>query len=122
MVNAARKQGSSNFAVACSLLSQFIKEKGSAADLGLGISQVAPKGETAMILIVPLFDVDSTLFDRFSWQILIISLLIGAGSQRFCRMLENLLLLMSLLSYLVFLVVSFKLLCSFVDHCIGFLR
>ncbi|KAG6517161.1 protein TIFY 10a-like [Zingiber officinale] len=46
MADAARKQGSSNFTVACSLLSQYIKEKGSAADLGFGIAQVAPKGKS----------------------------------------------------------------------------
>ncbi|XP_074557899.1 protein TIFY 10a-like [Curcuma longa] len=46
MADAARKQGSSNFAVACSLLSQYIKEKGGAADLGLGIAQVASKGKS----------------------------------------------------------------------------
>ncbi|XP_074560552.1 protein TIFY 10a-like [Curcuma longa] len=41
-----RKQGRTNFELACSLLSQYIKEKGSVADLGLGIAQDASKGNS----------------------------------------------------------------------------
>lgn len=40
-----RKQDRTNFELACSLLSQYIKEKGSVADLGLGVAQDAAKGE-----------------------------------------------------------------------------
>ncbi|RWW06437.1 hypothetical protein GW17_00030240 [Ensete ventricosum] len=46
---AARKQGKNNFAVTCNLLSQYIKEKGRIADLGLGMAprpQDATKGES----------------------------------------------------------------------------
>lgn len=39
-----RKQGFTNFELACSFLSQYIKEKGSVADLGLGIADDAAKG------------------------------------------------------------------------------
>ncbi|RWV99399.1 hypothetical protein GW17_00037693 [Ensete ventricosum] len=46
MAEAGRKQGRTNFAVTCTLLSQYIKEKGSIADLGLGIAQDAAKGES----------------------------------------------------------------------------
>ncbi|XP_074579933.1 protein TIFY 10a-like [Curcuma longa] len=46
MAEAGRKQGRTNFAVACSLLSQYIKEKGSVADLGLGIAKDAAKGDS----------------------------------------------------------------------------
>ncbi|CAD5180748.1 unnamed protein product [Musa acuminata subsp. malaccensis] len=46
---AARKQGKTNFAVTCNLLSQYIKEKGRIADLGLGMAprpQDATKGKS----------------------------------------------------------------------------
>ncbi|KAJ8501187.1 hypothetical protein OPV22_011739 [Ensete ventricosum] len=46
---AARKQGKNNFAVTCNLLSQYIKEKGRIADLGLGMAprpQDATKGKS----------------------------------------------------------------------------
>ncbi|WOL01065.1 protein TIFY 10a [Canna indica] len=43
MAEAARK---TNFAMACSLLSQYIKEKGSLADLGLGMEKDAAKGKS----------------------------------------------------------------------------
>ncbi|KAG6481754.1 protein TIFY 10a-like isoform X1 [Zingiber officinale] len=41
-----RKQGFTNFELACSFLSQYIKEKGSVADLGIGIAQDATKGNS----------------------------------------------------------------------------
>lgn len=44
MAEAGRKQGRTNFAVACSVLSQFIKEKGIVADLGLGIAKDDARG------------------------------------------------------------------------------
>ncbi|RWW60407.1 hypothetical protein BHE74_00032600 [Ensete ventricosum] len=49
---AARKQGKNNFAVTCNLLSQYIKEKGRIADLGLGMAprpQDATKGESLRV-------------------------------------------------------------------------
>ncbi|CAL9081944.1 unnamed protein product [Musa textilis] len=39
MEMAARKQGRTNFAVTCSLLSRYIKENGSIAELGIGMGQ-----------------------------------------------------------------------------------
>ncbi|RZR94207.1 hypothetical protein BHM03_00022875, partial [Ensete ventricosum] len=51
MEMAARKQGKTNFAVTCSLLSRYIKEKGSIAELGIGMgqrSEYAAKGESLM--------------------------------------------------------------------------
>ncbi|KAG6514338.1 protein TIFY 10a-like [Zingiber officinale] len=47
MAEAGRRQGRTNFSVACSLLSQYIKEKGSVADLGLGIADDAAKGNSS---------------------------------------------------------------------------
>ncbi|KAJ8510091.1 hypothetical protein OPV22_000525 [Ensete ventricosum] len=49
MAEAGRKQGRTNFAVTCTLLSQYIKEKGSIADLGLGIAQDAAKGKSESV-------------------------------------------------------------------------
>ncbi|XP_042385284.1 protein TIFY 10a-like [Zingiber officinale] len=46
MADAGRKRGPTNFAVACGLLSQYIKEKGSVADLGFGIARAAPEGKS----------------------------------------------------------------------------
>ncbi|KAJ8464233.1 hypothetical protein OPV22_026785 [Ensete ventricosum] len=49
MEMAARKQGKTNFAVTCSLLSRYIKEKGSIAELGIGMgqrSEYAAKGKS----------------------------------------------------------------------------
>ncbi|CAL9138826.1 unnamed protein product [Musa acuminata var. zebrina] len=46
---AARKQGKTNFAVTCSLLSRYIKEKGSVAELGIEMGQrpeYAAKGKS----------------------------------------------------------------------------
>ncbi|CAL9781475.1 unnamed protein product [Musa acuminata subsp. burmannicoides] len=49
MAEAGRKQGRTNFAVTCTLLSQYIKEKGSIADLGLGIAQDAAIGKSESV-------------------------------------------------------------------------
>ncbi|CAL9205436.1 unnamed protein product [Musa hybrid cultivar] len=49
MAEAGRKHGRTNFAVTCTLLSQYIKEKGSIADLGLGIAQDAAIGKSESV-------------------------------------------------------------------------
>lgn len=51
---AARKQGKTNFAVACNLLSQCVKEKRSIANLGLGFDtrpQGDDKGENLLCVL-----------------------------------------------------------------------
>lgn len=59
----------SNFAVTCSLLSQYIKEKGSIADLGLGLARRPlenPKGGS----FFPLLNFDSPPIPQF-WPVIL---------------------------------------------------
>lgn len=58
-----RRQGrpgeKSNFAVACTLLSQYIKAKGGGVDLGLGVGSenlLVPKGGSFLLRSEPLVD------------------------------------------------------------------
>lgn len=61
MAEAGGKQGRTNFAVTCTLLSQYIKEKGSIADLGLGIAQDAAIGESLRGFLIEILGIPALI-------------------------------------------------------------